>query len=182
VVEVEAPFAGDETGDETSRGAVIGPAQDLRLARGQGAEELGPRMGAHAEEVQPVSVPTHLNAHVGGGEASCMGLAGIFQELEAGIVEIKLGAAQLASKLGAALTMSVIDRLIAAAGIVEDREEFNDVRVRAGDASEGTSVLKDAGPVRHSVGAAHGKRVGVEDALDEGRGNDSHWKGLYDGM
>lgn len=82
----------------------------------------------------------------------------------------KLQYAEIAShsNLGSPLTMSGIDRLVDAAGVVEHCEELHDLDLGPSSLGEPKAVLQHPCPMAYPVDAVPGQGAVFEDHMDEG--------------
>ena len=172
--QVELPFVANQGGDCSTRGAEVGPFQDVLGASRLRTQQLGARARTHPQQVQSVGIPANLNCQIGNRLSGRMLGASELQQREAVLIQIEFEAAEFAGKIPTAPAVSSVDGFIPSARIVEYRKQLDHIQVRAGDFCQGAAILHDPPPMRRAVNPANGQRVPLKDMIYQRCTNDAH--------
>ena len=143
------------------------------LALGDGFCSLGRkpqriRDNPHAPEIKPVGVEADGEGGIGLGHAAVVDAAGGDEEFHARLVEVEMaGLAEVDGELGSARAMAGVGVFVVAAGVVEQGEEADDLRVGGMVAAEFHTVAQDVEPVGRAVIRGFGKAELGDDELPE---------------
>jgi hypothetical protein len=104
-------------------------------------------------QVEPVRIPAGQDGDVAGDQAVAVVRACVAQQAHFGRRRLKIPAPELPGELGAAFSVPGIGILVDSPGVVEKREQFNDMLTRAGFSCEHEPVDANPYPVRNAVKA-----------------------------
>jgi hypothetical protein len=82
------------------------------------------RPDAAAQQVQAIRIPANLHGWISFDQSGSVVIAGVLQQGETCLIEIKYFAAQQGCELGASAAMPEIDAFIDPAGIMENGKEL----------------------------------------------------------
>lgn len=179
---VESPFKPDEFRDCETRGAAVRPVEHGRLASCGSTEQIRPRSRPDSQKVEAVSIPTYLDARIGRSQPSGVLATGVFQQGELIVAQLEFDAAQFVRQAGTASSVSVIERFVHAAGVVEHGEELNDFNVGIHESGQLAPVLEHARPVSHAMNTLPGQRIARENSIYEAGSDNIHVCEVLSGM
>lgn len=126
------------------------------------------RGDSDAPKIKPVSIKANGEGGFGLGHTAVVDAAGGDEEFHARVVELEVvGLAEVDSELGSALAVAGVGVLVVAAGIVEEGEEADDLRVGAMVAAQFHAVAQDGEPMGRAVVGGFGKAELGDDELPE---------------